>query len=66
MAITEGYRVRHLPCRHERVVDAPSVELAVSLDAGLYCPTCDTGEPSAWELPDGAMRVRWSVEGADS
>lgn len=52
-----GYLVRHLPCGHKRVIDAPSVKLALALDGYLQCLECDAvGE---WDLPEGLIELPW-------
>lgn len=50
-----GFLVRHIPCCHKRVVDAPSVKLALTLDGLLWCMECDRiGE---WDLPEGLIEI---------
>lgn len=54
-----GFLVRHIPCCHKRVVDAPSVKLALVLDGLLWCMECDRiGE---WDLPEGLIEIPWDI-----
>lgn len=59
MSEIEGYTVRHLPCGHERFIEAPSVELALRIPfCGLLCIECDDGLPREFEVvgPKGMGR----------